>query len=227
MWLLAALLPVTGYCAQDVRGHWTGVIEIPGQSLACIVDLDHPAKGWIGTIGIPAQNSSGMPLDAIALTSGSWTFRIKGVPGAPTFTGKLSEDGKTLAGDFTQGPGSFPFKLTREGEPKMEEVKASPAVAKEFTGTWEGAIDAGGQTLRLTLKLSNGADGAQGVMVSVDQGGVEIPVTTIDQKGPKLNLKVRAVGGEYDGSIDKEGSRLTGMWTQAGNTLALEFKKKP
>ena len=78
---------------------------------------------------------SGIPLDAISFTSGKCTFRIKGGPGDPTFTGTLSADGKTLSGDFTQGPGTFPFKFTRTGDPKVEVPKASWAsCAKNFWG---------------------------------------------------------------------------------------------
>ena len=105
--------------AQDgPRGHWSGSVEVPNQSLAMEIDLDEGPNGCVGSASIPAQKASGIPLDAIAFSNGKWTFRIKGGPGAPTFTGTLSADGKTLAGDFTQGPGSFPFKFTRTGDPK-------------------------------------------------------------------------------------------------------------
>jgi hypothetical protein len=85
--------------AQDgPRGHWSGSVEVPGQSLAMEVDLDHVTNGWIGSISIPEQNASGIPLDAISFTNGKCTFRMKGLPGDPTFVGTLSPDGKTMAG---------------------------------------------------------------------------------------------------------------------------------
>lgn len=210
--------------AQDgPRGHWSGTVEVPDRPLAMEVDLDKGANGWIGSISIPAQNASGIPLDAITFTNGKCTFRLKGAPGDPTFTGTLSADGKTMAGDFTQGPGTIPFKFTRTGDPKVEEVKASPAVAKNFLGTWEGTLD--GPGLRLVLKMSNDAGGAKAVLISVDQGGAEIPVSAIDQKDSKLTLLVRMVGGEYQAEINKEGSELNGTWTQGGNGLPLTLKK--
>ena len=104
--------------AQDgPRGHWSGSVEVPNQTLAMEVDLDKGPNGWIGSISIPAQNASGIPLDAIAFTNGKCAFRVKGAPGDPTFTGTLSADGKTMTGDFTQGPGAFPFKFSRTGDP--------------------------------------------------------------------------------------------------------------
>jgi len=218
---VASVLPVW---AQDgARGHWSGSVEVPNQTLAMEVDLDKGPNGWIGSISIPAQNASGFPLDAIAFTNGKWTFRVKGAPGDPTFTGTLSADGQTMRGDFTQGPGTFPFKFSRTGDPKVEEAKASRAVAKEFLGTWEGALE--GPGLRLVLKISNDATGANAVLISLDQGGIEIPVSAISQKDSKLTLQVKMIGGQYEAGINKEGSELNGTWTQSGNGLPLTLKK--
>jgi hypothetical protein len=214
--------------AQDgLRGNWSGNIEIPDSSLAVEVDIDKTAKGWVGTISIPTQNASGVPLEAISFADGKGSFRIKGVPGQATFNGVLSQDGKTLAGDFTQGPGTLKFKLSRTGEAKIEQVPKSPHVAKEFVGTWEGTLDTGTQQLRLVFRMSNDEDGANAVLVSLDQGGVEIGVTTIEQKGVSLVLTVKTVGGGYKGEINKEGTELSGTWTQAGNSAPLKLTKKP
>ncbi len=222
LWTAGAL----SICAQEnLRGHWSGSVELPDQSLVMEVDLDKAANGWTGSISIPAQNASGIPLEAITFAEGKFTFRIKGAPGDPSFTGTLSAGGKTMSGDFTQGPGTFPFKFNRTGDPKIEVEKTSPAVSKEFLGTWEGTLDAG-QALRLVLKISNNKGVAQAVLVSVDQGGVEIQVNTIDQKDSKLTLNVKMVGGRYESEINKEGSELNGTWTQGGNSLPLKLKKR-
>ena len=190
------------------------------------IDLDRVTNDWIGSISIPAQNASGIPLDAISFTNGKCTFRIKGAPGDPTFVGTLSADGKTMAGDLTQGQGVFPFKFSWTGDPKVATAKSSPALAKEFLGTWEGTLEVG-QALRLVLKLSNDAGGAKAVFVSLDQGGAEIPVSAIEQKNSKLTLSVNAIGGKYDAEINKEGSELNGTWTQGGNDLPLKLRKLP
>ena len=188
------------------------------------IDLDKTAGGWIGAVSIPAQNSSGIPLEGITFADGKCTFRIKGIPGEPTFQGTLSTDGKGMSGDFTQGSARFPFKFTRTGDPKIEPEKNSPAVAKEFLGSWEGTLEAG-QPLRLVLKISNSESGAKAVLVSLDQQGVEIPVSAIEQKGSKLKLLVKMVGGEYDAEMNGEASELAGTWTQAGNSLPLKLTR--
>ena len=118
----------------------------------------------------------------------------------------------------------MPLKLTRTGEAKVEAVRPSPAIAPEFVGTWEGTIQAG-PGLRIVLTITNGRAGAEALMVSVDQGNAQIPVSAIIQKGTKLNLQVKAVSGGYEGEINKEGTELNGTWTQLGNSLTLQLKK--
>lgn len=209
--------------AQDSpRGHWSGSVELPNRALAMELDLDKGANGWIGSISIPAQNASGIPLKAVSFTDGKVTFQLPG-GGDPTFKGSLSAGGKIMTGEFTQGPGAFPFKFSRSGDPKVAVLKPSPAVAKEFLGTWEGKLE--GPGLRLVLKMSNEATGATAVLISLDQGGTEIPVSAIEQKDSKLTLTVSMVGGLYESGINKDGSELTGTWTQAGNSFPLTLKK--
>jgi len=223
--LLGTFLIAGGIWAQDnPRGHWTGNIDIPDRTLAVEIDLDKTANGWVGSISIPAQNASGLPLEAISFANGKCSFRIKGVPGDPTFSGALSGGGKTLSGEFTQGPGAFPFKLTRTGDPKIEEPKKSPPLAAQFLGTWEGTLEAG-QPLRLILKMANAEGGASGVLISVDQAGAQIPVTTIEQKETRLVLVLKLIAGEYRAEISADGTVLNGTWTQAGNSLPLKLKK--
>jgi uncharacterized protein len=210
--------------AQDPRGHWSGSVSIPNQPLSMEVDLDKAGSGWIGSISVPAQNISGLPLEAVNFTNGKVTFRIKGPPGDPTFTGTISDDGKTLSGDFTQGPGNFPFRFNRTGDPKVELPKANASIAKEFLGTWEGTLDAG-ELLPLALRISNESSGATAVLISPKQNNAQIPVNTIEQKESKLTLEARLAGGRYEAEINKDGSELRGSWTQAGNTFPLKLKK--
>jgi hypothetical protein len=221
LWLASAAFLAA---QSDMRGHWSGSIDTPAGSLVMEVDLDKTEAGWIGSVSIPQQNASGLPLDSISFDGGKGRFRIKGAPGDPTFAGTLSADGKTLDGQFSQGPTSLSLKLNRTGEAKVELIKPSPAVAPEFLGKWEGTLEAG-QSLRLVVTISNGKSGAEALLVSVDQGNAQIPVSSITQKGTKLTLAVNAVGGGFEGEISSDGMQLTGTWTQLGNTLQLNLKK--
>jgi hypothetical protein len=220
LWIACA----ASVCAQtDIRGHWSGNITTPGGNFAVEVDLDKNADGWIGSISIPAQRAIGMPLDAISFQDGKGTFRLKGAPGDPTFTGALSAEGKNFDGALVQGPTSLTLKLARDGEAKVVVPKPSPPVAAEFLGTWEGLIV--GQGLHVLLTISNAKAGAEAEMVSPDQGNARIPVAAVSQLGAKLLLLVNAVGGSYQGEISKDGTELNGTWTQMGMDFPLNMKK--
>lgn len=205
-------------------GHWEGAIQVPGQELKIEIDLSGAGEKWEGTITIPAQGLKGLPLSAIAVKGDSVSFAIKGIPGEPQFKGTLSKDAKALSGDFSQGGGTVPFALTRTGEAKIERPPKSTPITKDLEGSWEGALDVDGKILRLVLKLSNQPDGiATGMLISVDQGGAEVPIAAVVQTGAHLKLVVPAVAGNYDG--DLKDAQLTGTWTQGPRTWPLMFKR--
>jgi hypothetical protein len=213
--------------APPPAGHWEGTIQVPGQALEIQVDLASRAPGaWQGTISIPAQNVKALPLTDIAADGAAVTFGMKMVPGAPVFKGTLSKDGKSMTGDFTQGGAAFPFALTWKGEAQLVEAppKNKP-VAKELEGAWEGTLDANGTKLRLVLKLANKDDAATGTLTSLDQGGIELPVSSIVQTASHLAVTVPSVSGAFEGDL-KEG-RLDGTWTQGPASLPLVLTKRP
>jgi len=223
---LAGLAGAPAASAQTATasGHWTGVLDTPAQALDVEVDLKPGTPpAWVGTISIPAQNLKAFPLSSIEVQGTSVSFVMANVPGTPTFKGTLAADGATISGDFSQGGGSIPFKMTRKGDAVITPPTKSTTVTKELEGTWNGALEAGGNTLRLTLKLANGPDAATGSIISVDQGGAEIPITTITQTESHLTLDLPAIAGKYSGDF-KDG-KLVGTWSQGPGSAPLEFTR--
>ena len=208
-------------------GHWTGTIETPGSPMQIEVDLKPGTPpAWNGTITIPLQNLKFLPLAQVTVEGKAVGFVIPNAPGTPTFKGTLSDDGTTMSGDFTQGGAGFPFKLTRAGDAVAAPPPAkSTAITKDLEGTWSGTLQAGGQSLRLTLKLTSGADGATGTIVSVDQGNAEVPIASVVQAGTHLELDLPTIAGKY--SADLKDGKLVGIWTQGPGTMPLEFARVP
>ena len=202
-------------------GHWVGSIEGPG--IGVEVDLGPQGDGWRGTISIPVQLTKGLPLADLVVKGTSVEFAIKGAPGDPRYKGELSKDGKTITGTFSQGGASLPLTLAWKGEAQFAAVQKSPAVSKGLLGTWEGALDIQGKTLRLVLTLANGPNGATGKLLSPDQGNLELQVTTIAEEKSRLKLTVDMVSGGFDGEI--KGDEIAGMWTQGPASLPLTFKR--
>jgi hypothetical protein len=204
-------------------GHWEGSIQVPGQELKIEVDLLAAADGkWTGTISIPAQNVTALPLSDVTVETSAISFAMKG-PGEPRFKGTISADAQSIAGDFTQGGGTLPFTLARKGEAHVEAPVKNAEIGQEFEGTWEGALDVNGTTLRLTLKLSNVEHSATGTLVSVDQGGVEIPIGSIVQTGTHVKLRVPTIAATYEG--DLKDAQMAGTWTQGPASFPLTFKR--
>jgi CubicO group peptidase (beta-lactamase class C family) len=117
---LFAILSIASFASAAepvLEGHWEGAIEVPGQSLEVSIDLVREGDGYTGTIDIPAQGAQNLPLKAISLDGAKAQFQISGVPGDPTFTGDISEDGLRMEGIFAQGGGMMPFKLTSGVDP--------------------------------------------------------------------------------------------------------------
>jgi hypothetical protein len=205
-------------------GHWEGSIQVPGQELQVAVDLKGDGKKWEGTIAIPVQGLKGFPLSEISVQGDAVGFAMKGVPGVPTFKGTLSKDGKSLAGDFSQGGGTVPFALTRTGEARFDPPPKSTPITADLEGSWEGPLDVQGKVLRLVVKISRQPDGTgTGTLISVDQGNAEIPIAAVQQAGAKVKLLVPMIVGTFDGEL-KEG-QLAGTWSQGPGSWPLALKR--
>jgi uncharacterized protein len=126
---LSLLMCVAGMRAQTpvppVAGLWEGAINLPAGVLQVVVTLTESAdKVWSGTIDIPAQGAKAITLEKIAVDGRTVRFALAGVPGNPTFAGAVSDDGASMAGDFTQGAGKLTFKLERNstGKPTIRDT---------------------------------------------------------------------------------------------------------
>lgn len=146
------------YAEDRVVGHWEGHIEIPGQSLAVKVDLTINDSDWSGTIDIPTQGAKGLTLSDILVEENDESvhvkFSIHGVPGNPTFDGKL-QDG-AINCKFSQGGAQFSFRLSREtvpGPARPQEPKPPFPYQIEEVTFQSGAVNLAGS---LTVPQGDG-----------------------------------------------------------------------
>ncbi|MBX3388317.1 MAG: serine hydrolase [Phycisphaeraceae bacterium] len=110
VWSRTALIAPT-----DLSGRWQGSINIPGSALEVKLSF---TSNEAGTISIPAQGAKDLPLEKVLVDGKKATFAIRGVPGNPVFSGTFSDNGESIAGDFTQGGGTIPFELKRSPDAK-------------------------------------------------------------------------------------------------------------
>ena len=147
------------HAENRVTGHWEGQIEIPGQPIAVKIDLTSEDNEWTGTIDIPTQGANDLPLSDIHVVeeddSVHVKFSIYGIPGNPTFDGKL-QDG-AMSGTFRQGGATFEFRLSRDRvikDPARPQEPKPPFPYKiEEVAFQNGAVNLAGT---LTLPYGDG-----------------------------------------------------------------------
>lgn len=104
---VAAQPPAQG----SLAGTWQGTIDVPPARLDIEVVFRAEGDRFAGTIDIPQQGASGLPLRAITVRDSTVRFELAPGGTVSVFDGTL--EGDRITGTFTQGPGSGTFTLTR------------------------------------------------------------------------------------------------------------------
>jgi len=184
----------------DVIGRWEGAITVQGSEIGIAIDFAAGDSGLIGTIDIPVQQTKDLPLANIKLDSTRITFDMPGTPGEPKFAGTVAADGKTIAGDFTQSGGIFPFALKKivaiapdstaaaANMPPKIKIDPTKAEQKEKPVTINWTANKSGLQWR-DLTVGEGAEAKSGNMVDVHYTG------WLYADGKK--------GSKFDSSVDR------------------------
>ena len=120
-------------------------------------------------------------------------------------------------------PGATARPTAFEGTTVLTLTRAKP-LDKELLGTWEGSVTLGANTLRLVLKLSNGADGlGGGVLISPDQSTQEVPIAIVLQTGSRVRAIIPAIRATIDGEL-KDG-QINGTLQQGTSSTPIALKR--
>ena len=227
-WLLVRVAGLLAQTPVDPTGHWEGSVTLPNAPLIIEVDVTRNAKGELAaTFAEPSAGVKGYPFSTIEMNGRTLTMVLKAGEAPSTFTGTLSDDGKTIAGDAEQAGMKTTFTLSRAGQAKVVAQPQSVRIAKELEGRWYGAMEVAGKTMRLVLALENHEDGtASGTVMSPDGSGIAIPIG-ITVTGERIAIDVPSVGASFAGVIKATPSELIGKWTQSTVTLPLTFRRSP
>ncbi|MCB1057512.1 MAG: alpha/beta fold hydrolase [Acidobacteria bacterium] len=219
--------------AVDASGRWEGAIELPqNQQLQVFVSLEH-GDTWTGSIDIPAQGAKALPLGNVVIEPPRVHFQIAGVPGAPTFDGRLSEDGSMIAGPFTQSGQKLHFSLRRStASPELPAGKPVPAAPVQgipgegLVGDWFGALDLGQIQLRLSLEVESRQDGGlAATFTSIDQGMTSFAADKASLEDRAVKVSVEKIGASFEGTLNADGSAIDGTWSQGGRSMPLTFTR--
>jgi hypothetical protein len=107
------------------------------------------------------------------------------------------------------------------------EQKSAAKAAKGPEGTWKGTINAGGQELRLVVRVSKKSDGSlTGKLDSPDQNANDLPIEDVTWKDGKFSFELKVVKASYEGKVNESGSEVAGDWKQSGQTIPVTFKRE-
>jgi pimeloyl-ACP methyl ester carboxylesterase len=112
--MAAGLTSVAAQTAQTpggIAGAWQGALDVAGARLTLRIVFTEGAGGFTGTIDIPEQGASGLPLRNVTSTGPAVRFELPAGPALAVFNGR--REGDAIEGDFTQGQASGRFRLTR------------------------------------------------------------------------------------------------------------------
>ena len=112
LWLCAlAMLLGTTLRAQDIAGDWQGTLKDGAQELRIVLQIAKGDNGgWKATMYSIDQTTDAIPINSTALEGSNLKLTVDAVQG--TYAGKLSTDGNSIAGTWTQGA-PLPLTLRR------------------------------------------------------------------------------------------------------------------
>ena len=116
-----------------------------------------------------------------------------------------------------------PFYTQASVSDQFSDIPAS-ATPSEI---WQGAIQAGGQKLRLVLRVYRAVDGKLAAALdSLDQeGAVNLRVNVISMEKNHLHFEMQLLKVVYDGDIAENGADIHGTWKQGPSGLPLDFHR--
>src|SRR5262245_33758110 len=103
-------LPASMLPAQALSGTWQGTLAAGGRNYRLVFKVAEAAGGNGLTCTLHSIDQGGGGIGGTATLQGTTAkIAIPGIGG--TFEGKMSADGKSIAGTWSQGPGNSPLTL--------------------------------------------------------------------------------------------------------------------
>jgi uncharacterized protein len=95
---------------------------------------------------------------------------------------------------------------------------AAPTAGASPVGNWQGTLQG---PIRLVIHVEQAPGGLRGTMDSPDQGAMGLAIDRMVFEGGSLQFEMRAVGGDFAGTMTATGDSLVGRWRQSGMEMPL------
>ena len=200
-----------------VDGDWSGAIDTPGGPLKAVIHVksDRAGKEFV-SFDSPTQGAFGLEGDNAVLKGDAFSFDLPVVKGR--YEGKLSADGKTIAGTWSQG-----------AELTLVFTRVEPFAAAEkpslVDGDWRGILATPDGPLHVAIHAKSDKAGKEYVTLdSPDQLAKDLGCTGAVLEGRSFKFETPSIKGSFAGTVIADGSTLVGTWTE-GKALPLSLAK--
>ena len=218
---------------SDLQGYWKGTLKAGNTPLRVILKIAERADGTFRVSG-DSPDQGGQDIEATAITYHRPSVKVEfgGIGGY--YEGTLDDSDRVITGNWMQGDKPLPLTLERAKpetaaalDPAIEAQKDySHTSPNDLPGHWQGTLDVkqSGVKLRLAVNIAKMPDGKfSASMISLDQGGAEIPASTVQYVPPNVRLEWGAIGGSFNGKL--ENGKISGAWRQGGGALPLVLER--
>lgn len=206
---------------QGLDGRWEGKITLGNGAVITGVFRVTTKDGKTTTVmDSPDQGAKDIPA-AVTRTGDKVVFEV--ATAGVTYTANLSADGKTLAGEMSQGGGSVPLTMTQKPASATAAL-TTPAVAG-LDGRWEGALSTPVGDMPIVFRVSTAAGKTTTLMDSPSENISGIP-SLAKRDGQKISIGIPGIAAQFEGELAADGKTINGFWNQSGQSLTLILTKK-
>ena len=218
---------------SDLQGYWKGTLKIGHDSLRMAFRIAERADKTF-RVEWDNRDQGADNIEATAVTYQAPTVKVEFGGVGIAFVGKVDGTDRVITGNLLQGGNSTPLTVERARpetaalpDPAIELQKdythTSP---NDFPGHWHGILEnkQSGQKVHLDLNIARLPGGKFfASMFSIDQGGVELPASTIQFTPPNVRLEWSTIDVSFTGKL--ENGKISGVFEQSGVGLPLVFKR--
>ncbi|MGA8939494.1 MAG: hypothetical protein WB439_10050, partial [Acidobacteriaceae bacterium] len=96
----------------SIEGTWQGTLHLPQRDLRIVLKVTKTDKGALKAVNYSIdQGGQPLPVSTITFQDGELRFAVEMIDG--TYDGKMSSDGKSIAGRWKQGPNPLSLVFER------------------------------------------------------------------------------------------------------------------
>jgi hypothetical protein len=213
-------VPLSKEQQARLAGRWEGHLKLPGQD-ALMLEMNFAVDGEgkiSGNLGIPDQTPNKFPMADILVSATEISLSIPMVNGS--FNGTFDKAG--ITGEWQQGT-SLPLVMEKRAlDPKSRALQLTKEARALLMGEWFGHMETPVVAIPVVYRFEQVEDYVRGYFDSPDQGGVDIPIKSVELNGEDIVIKM-ASGMEFKGNV--ESGKLQGIFNQGFQKLPLSMQK--